>query len=258
MAETTLQLGIVGAYMVVALAVGVVAYRLTDMLLSDLPARIREDQAGPAIVLVGAKLGSAALLAAVPSETDALLDAHDDVVLLGHSMGGALATLVAAERDLAGLILCAPFFGLTTSHVLFVPTTWFAQFAAPALRWLSRPPNRVPIALEENRSKVLVYDWIPLRGVFTAFELRRRAASPDVLGAVTEPVLLTHSRNDTVTSHKAAEAAIEAMASTYKRALLFEDSNHVLFWDYDAEATTEAVLEFLSRVAGATTPNNGA
>ncbi|MFC6976221.1 sodium:solute symporter family protein [Halomicroarcula sp. GCM10025709] len=30
MAETTLQLGIVGAYMVVALAVGVVAYRLTD------------------------------------------------------------------------------------------------------------------------------------------------------------------------------------------------------------------------------------
>ncbi len=49
---------------VVALLLQLVAYRLTDMLLSDLPARIRADQAGPAIVLVGAKLGSAALLAA--------------------------------------------------------------------------------------------------------------------------------------------------------------------------------------------------
>jgi putative membrane protein len=34
------------------------------MLLSDLPRRIREDQAGPAIVLVGAKIGSAILLSA--------------------------------------------------------------------------------------------------------------------------------------------------------------------------------------------------
>ncbi|NBC34371.1 MAG: DUF350 domain-containing protein [Alphaproteobacteria bacterium] len=49
---------------VVALLLQLVAYRITDMLLSDLPRRIREDQAGPAIVLVGAKIGSAVLLSA--------------------------------------------------------------------------------------------------------------------------------------------------------------------------------------------------
>lgn len=49
---------------VVALLLQLVAYRVTDLLLSDLPRRIQEDQAGPAIVLVGAKIGSAILLSA--------------------------------------------------------------------------------------------------------------------------------------------------------------------------------------------------
>lgn len=49
---------------VVALLLQLIAYRLTDMLLRDLPRRIEQDQAGPAIVLVGAKLASASLLAA--------------------------------------------------------------------------------------------------------------------------------------------------------------------------------------------------
>lgn len=49
---------------VVALLLQLIAYRVTDLLLSDLPRRIEEDQAGPAIVLIGAKLASAMLLAA--------------------------------------------------------------------------------------------------------------------------------------------------------------------------------------------------
>ncbi|MEO0466023.1 MAG: DUF350 domain-containing protein [Pseudomonadota bacterium] len=49
---------------VVSLLLQLLAYRITDLLLRDLPRRIEEDQAGPAIVLIGAKLASAALLAA--------------------------------------------------------------------------------------------------------------------------------------------------------------------------------------------------
>ncbi|MEM7766706.1 MAG: DUF350 domain-containing protein [Pseudomonadota bacterium] len=49
---------------VVALILQLLAYRITDLLLRDLPRRIEEDQAGPAIVLIGAKLASAMLLAA--------------------------------------------------------------------------------------------------------------------------------------------------------------------------------------------------
>lgn len=48
----------------VALLLQLIAYRVIDLLLSDLPRRIEEDQAGPAIVLIGAKLSSAMILAA--------------------------------------------------------------------------------------------------------------------------------------------------------------------------------------------------
>ncbi|WP_084420615.1 DUF350 domain-containing protein [Henriciella litoralis] len=49
---------------VVSLILQLLAYRLTDLLLKDLPERIKNDEAGAAIVLIGTKLASAMLLAA--------------------------------------------------------------------------------------------------------------------------------------------------------------------------------------------------
>ena len=49
---------------VVSLILQLLAYRLTDLFLKDLPERIKNDEAGAAIVLIGTKLASAMLLAA--------------------------------------------------------------------------------------------------------------------------------------------------------------------------------------------------
>jgi putative membrane protein len=49
---------------IVSLILQLLAYRLTDLLLKDLPERIKNDEAGAAIVLIGTKLASAMLLAA--------------------------------------------------------------------------------------------------------------------------------------------------------------------------------------------------
>ena len=54
---------------------------------------------------------------AVEAETTRLLKQHENVVLAGHSMGGALSTLVAAGKSAAGLVLAAPYFG--------VPHRWY-------------------------------------------------------------------------------------------------------------------------------------
>ena len=48
----------------VALILQLLAYRLTDLLLRDVPQRIQNDEAGAAIVLISTKLASALLLAA--------------------------------------------------------------------------------------------------------------------------------------------------------------------------------------------------
>lgn len=49
---------------VVALLLQLIVYRLVDLLLGGIPARIAQDQSGAAIVLVAAKLSSALILAA--------------------------------------------------------------------------------------------------------------------------------------------------------------------------------------------------
>jgi len=49
---------------VVSLLMQLLAYRLTDMILRDLPRRIEQDEAGAAIVLIAVKLSTAMILAA--------------------------------------------------------------------------------------------------------------------------------------------------------------------------------------------------
>ena len=49
---------------VVALLLQLVAYRLTDLILRDLPKRIESDEAGAAIVLISVKISTALILAA--------------------------------------------------------------------------------------------------------------------------------------------------------------------------------------------------
>ncbi|MEM7660900.1 MAG: DUF350 domain-containing protein [Pseudomonadota bacterium] len=53
-----------GIWSVVALLLQLITYRIVDLLLSGLPSRIQEDEAGAAIVLIAAKLSAAMLLAA--------------------------------------------------------------------------------------------------------------------------------------------------------------------------------------------------
>lgn len=48
----------------VAVLMQLIAYRIVDLLLSGIPARIENDEAGAAIVLIAAKLAAAMLLAA--------------------------------------------------------------------------------------------------------------------------------------------------------------------------------------------------
>ncbi|WP_370233091.1 DUF350 domain-containing protein [Hyphomonas sp.] len=49
---------------IVSLLIQLLVYRLVDVLLTDIPRRIEEEEAGAAVVLVSAKLASALIIAA--------------------------------------------------------------------------------------------------------------------------------------------------------------------------------------------------
>ncbi len=186
------------------------------------------------------------MLDAVLDEARQLLRKHEKVVLLGHSMGGALATLAAARLpETAGLILGAPYYAITPRwYYILAPETWIRQ--GPLLtRWVHVSPDRQPVFRREVSRDIISYGWAPTRAAVTAMGIAAQAADSAALLKTKQPVLLLHGRRDEVTWPDAAVRAVNGMASADKRIVLFDNSNHILFWDYEREAVTTEVLAFL-------------
>ena len=190
------------------------------------------------------------LEAGVLDAVRALKADYETVVIVGHSMGGALSTLVAAQEPVDGLVLCAPYFGLTYQRILGINTNWLAKRTALVIRWLPGRPGNGPVAKPSGRAHIDCYGWIPTAGTLTALEVSERANREAVLGTVTGPVFAIHSRNDSVTSHEATAEALKKITSASVQTTWLERSDHVIFWDYEAEQVTKEIVTFLKELEG--------
>ena len=192
---------------------------------------------------------AAQLLDGVLHELRPLRDRFSRVVLLGHSMGGALATLAAAQLPLDGLILASPYYRVRHKwYYGLTPERW-ARAVSPLIRWV--PTASQPVNLRESEPKILSYRWTPTRAALTAIELAAAARAPEILRRIACPSLLIHSEIDNVTCPHAARTAFAQIAAAEKREVWLHRSDHVIFWDYEADATAAAVLAFLEQYAGA-------
>ena len=196
-----------------------------------------------------------AMLEGVLSELRALKKTHKHVVLVGHSLGGALVTLAAAREPVDALILCAPFFGLEFDEHAPVKLASIADVIAPLVRWLPRPENGEPVAFAPNRKFIHSYKWIPAKAGVTAMALGKRVYDEGAIAKVSCPLLLLHSRGDHVNSFRASERAFQQFSTSDKRFAAFEKSDHIIFWDYDRLQTIDEVRAFLDRHFPATAPS---
>jgi len=187
------------------------------------------------------------LVQAVLAELDDLRRTHDMVVLLGHSMGGTLCTLVASQHTVDRLVLCAPYFGVTyKKYYILKPETWTYIFH-PVLRWVYKGDAFMRVNRSEVKDRIVSYRWVPMRGIKTLYELGHRASSSEVLNQVTCPVLLIHSQGDEAASLECSEKAFNAMKSTDKHAVWLKTSNHHLFWDYERDTVMSEIEHYLDR-----------
>lgn len=185
------------------------------------------------------------LIQAVEDEVADLKERYGRVVLLGHSMGGAICTIVAAEQQVDGLILAAPYFAVTYHwYYGLEPETW-TDILGFANLWLYKGSWLVQVRREEARSEIQSYQWVSVRSLQTLTEVGREASAPATLGQVVCPVLLVHANGDQAASPDAARRAVDAMATKSKRSVWLENSNHIVFWDNDREQATKEVLGFL-------------
>lgn len=191
------------------------------------------------------------LLHAVVSEAAALRKKHARVVLVGHSMGGALSTLTASSVPVDGIVLGGAYFGMTDRWYYGVKPERWTRLGSKVTRWAYKGRLFTQVNRKEAKTKIVSYTWIPTKTGVMLIELARRVNDPATLARVTCPVLMLHSRGDVAASPVAAERAFDTMASTAKQLLWFDRSNHHIYWDYDAEDVARAVEAFCETIADA-------
>ena len=185
---------------------------------------------------------------AVLRELRSLKASYPKVILIGHSMGGALSTLCAAMEEVDGLVLGAPYYGISHQWYYILPAEFWATLTAPAVKWMYRTDKFTRVNRVEARREILAYRWIPSAGTQTLIQIGRRARDPFVLEQIQCPVLMLHSPNDFAASPAQAERAFGLIASEEKRLVWLEQSDHQIFWDYDREEVIEEILAFVERV----------
>ena len=187
---------------------------------------------------------------AVSAEARALREHHETVALIGHSMGGALCTLAAAEGEADAVVLAAPYFGVTHHwYYLLRPEQWVA-LTHHFVPWTYKGSAFVQVNRKEARKQILTYKWVPAQALVTLMAIGKKVRSPEVLASVQCPVLLIHSRADQAACPEAAARAFDAMPSARKRAVWLETSNHIIFWDLERQQVAEEILDFLGGLSG--------
>lgn len=185
------------------------------------------------------------LVSAVRTEAEQLKQRYPKLVLVGHSMGGALSTIVASEVQPAGLVLAAPYFGITYRWYYGLrPETW-TKLLAPVVPYVYKGRLFLQVNRKEAKAEIFSYTWMPSKGLRTLMEIGRRARQPEVLSKIHCPVLWLHSHGDAAAAPEAAQKAFDAMASESKEAIWLARSNHHIFWDYDREQVKLEILRFM-------------
>ena len=177
-----------------------------------------------------AKTSPDELLQGVLSEAQTLRARHEKVILVGHSMGGTLSTLVAAAPDtkLDGLILAAPYFGVTHHWYYGLRPEQWTKLTSPVVRWTYKGKPFYGLNRREAIPDILSYRWTPTKGFIAMIELGERANESQTLDAVTCPVLMLHGQDDRAAAIDEARRAFESMASETKTFTTLENSDQEL------------------------------
>jgi alpha-beta hydrolase superfamily lysophospholipase len=166
------------------------------------------------------------------------------VVLIGHSMGGLIATLYAQRHgdELAGLVLSAPTIGLTAAF-------------AEGLRLPEPPADPIdPAVLSRDLSVGEAYANDPLvwhggwkRPTLEAFHRANEAVDAGA-GLGDLPLLYIHGEADELVPLILTKPAVERLAGSDFTEQLVPEARHETFNELEQDETIGLVADFAERV----------
>lgn len=168
----------------------------------------------------------------------------DPVVVIGLSMGAVLAARLAADQReaVAGVVMLSPAF--------FLPLR--VRGPLRALRTLGPLADRIYLRSKGSdihdaaaRSVHPSARLMPLSAVFELLKLSTAVRSR--LGRVTQSTLVIHSRRDhTCPMRRNVDFLLGHLGSAQKRAVILEDSFHVITVDSEKERVASDVIDFVN------------
>jgi carboxylesterase len=165
---------------------------------------------------------------------------HDSVSVVGLSMGGALAVLLAAEfHDIPALILIAPYLGMPRVLRLAASTYWLWGRLAGEVN--ARDPRSIHDPIE--REKNLAYGAITGRELFELWKVVGLARKS--LAKVETPTLIIQSREDPRCPPEVAAFALRALGAREKKLVWTEGAGHIITVDYGRELVFSGVEKWL-------------
>lgn len=182
--------------------------------------------------------------AAVAAATQEMLDRHPSVLLVGHSMGGALSLHTAAnERRVAGVAaLCPPL------HMHFgqKPATAALHRVLP---YLPTFPEDVYDPGAAARYVRRAYRWTPLAPAHSLFTTLRDHVQHE-LHQIRCPALVACALRDHVVPARDGMEIYRRLGTLDKEMLVLERSYHVIMKDVERAQVCARVGAFAERVAG--------
>jgi carboxylesterase len=166
----------------------------------------------------------------------------DTVIAMGLSMGGTLATHLAAQvgsgpGGVHALVLVNPSFRSDKRALSLLP---LAQLVVPQVKGISNDIAR-------EGADEIAYGQVPLRALSSLTQLWRTVEGE--LPTVTQPVLAFRSADDRVVERSSLQLFRRRVGSGEVETRTLHRSRHVATLDHDAELIHEQSLAFALRIA---------
>lgn len=176
------------------------------------------------------------------------------ILILGHSMGGAISILTASERpgDFSGMLLISPL--VVASPEVATPIKVFAakvlNLVLPNLSLGSIDPS----AVSRNKKEMESYTSDPLvyhGGMKVSFVIQLMNAITRIeraLPKLTLPILVLHGSSDKLCDIKGSYLLMDTVQSQDKTLKVYEEAYHALHKELP-EVTTSVFTEILTWVS---------
>ena len=188
-------------------------------------------------------------LAKVDEEVKLLRQNHQQVYLVGHSLGGAITiAYVRTNPQLVdGVVLLAPAVDASNARSFLFPTRTWHEISQRILwfTWTTAVPYEADSHHPDGKDPPWRTPFSPLNTINETFKLID--ANRGQANEIKRPVLMVLSYEDVVVDWQKARTFFYELGSSRKELFVTKDSGHMIPTDNDWPEVTDAIIVFAKK-----------